>query len=994
VGVSRWALATLLRCEVSDVEEQQQREVGRQAAARSVTAAVAATLIDREAVAGQLDDVLARARGRSIAGLAVVGGAGTGKTELAELTAAAAGPDVRVVFARGQAAEAEQPFSYADQLFLLWGWPSVVASRAAARTAGSVADLHDDPMLVRSALFGQARAVLRRWTADGPVLLVLDDLHWADPDSLALLQAVLTHSSHQPVAVVAMLRPWPETATSMVRAVQASLGSRVLAVASLENLDADGATALLTRRLGVPPDPQTAAAVWRVARGNPLLTIELADGIGAGERVGGEASSAGWRELGPDSSILLARHLVGLPGDAVAVARAAAVVGLAGGLEAVRAVAEVDVDRFAAAIDVLVASGTLRRIAGGSVRFVHDLLPEAVTADLSAGQRLVLHRRAFAHLRRIGDLDGATSHAVGAGLQGDPEAVAVAVAAGERATRVGAAQAAVDRFATALALAGSGAPSELRCRHAEALFWAGQAAAAAAVWSEASRTVGGGRPRWRHLVDLARAEAFAGHLNRAAVLFDDVIRERSPSGPLPARLVAEWLHVVWETAGPVAASRALASVRTSALDETDAERLELAAAVFAHHAGARVSPTELVPVGWRAIGRIPAAADVESQYDLGNAVWSVCGVLGAAGCVTDASNLAVAASEQFDLVGSRWLAMPLMIIRAGLALRTGRPADVLAALGDVVDTAPGPLLGAYTGAMRASALAWLGRAPDPVSGDRFADDELPWMAAAWWHMVDGQRSAWAGDHEAASDRYLAAERVMAGVGCGLPGLVPWHAGGVDAHLTCGRTDDAERVVAELEATASSGVHDESWLGLVVASGRAGLAVAAGDRDAAEEQFELALGLPALNPLEQASVALRYGSWLRRQRAIRRARAVLRAALETARAAGAGPLAAELSRELAAAGGRPSAPGLGSTSGPTRPNAGGLSPQQWRAAELAAAGATVKEVASAMQVSPRTAEAHLGVAYRVLGVSGKVELRRRWAELDARRRSSERPGPAR
>jgi DNA-binding CsgD family transcriptional regulator len=175
---------------------------------------------------------------------------------------------------------------------------------------------------------------------------------------------------------------------------------------------------------------------------------------------------------------------------------------------------------------------------------------------------------------------------------------------------------------------------------------------------------------------------------------------------------------------------------------------------------------------------------------------------------------------------------------------------------------------------------------------------------------------------------------------------------------------------------------------------AGLAVAAGDRDAAEEQFELALGLPALNPLEQASVALRYGSWLRRQRAIRRARAVLRAALETARAAGAGPLAAALSRELAAAGGRPSAPGLGSTSGPTRPNAGGLSPQQWRAAELAAAGATVKEVASAMQVSPRTAEAHLGVAYRVLGVSGKVELRRRWAELDARRRSSERPGPAR
>jgi len=81
-----------------------------------------------------------------------------------------------------------------------------------------------------------------------------------------------------------------------------------------------------------------------------------------------------------------------------------------------------------------------------------------------------------------------------------------------------------------------------------------------------------------------------------------------------------------------------------------------------------------------------------------------------------------------------------------------------------------------------------------------------------------------------------------------------------------------------------------------------------------------------------------------------------------------PLAERARAELIAAGGRRRA------TVPGHPSA--LTPQEERAATLAAAGATVKEIATAMYLSPRTVETHLGRAYRKLGVSSKLELRQR------------------
>ncbi|MDW5598607.1 helix-turn-helix transcriptional regulator, partial [Conexibacter stalactiti] len=97
------------------------------------------------------------------------------------------------------------------------------------------------------------------------------------------------------------------------------------------------------------------------------------------------------------------------------------------------------------------------------------------------------------------------------------------------------------------------------------------------------------------------------------------------------------------------------------------------------------------------------------------------------------------------------------------------------------------------------------------------------------------------------------------------------------------------------------------------------------------------------------------------------------ALRTAEERGAAPLAAQLSAELAAAGGRRRR---------VRED-DGLTPQELRVARLAATGATMREIAAELHISPRTVESHLGHVYLKLGVASKHELRRRAEELGLR-----------
>jgi DNA-binding CsgD family transcriptional regulator len=139
---------------------------------------------------------------------------------------------------------------------------------------------------------------------------------------------------------------------------------------------------------------------------------------------------------------------------------------------------------------------------------------------------------------------------------------------------------------------------------------------------------------------------------------------------------------------------------------------------------------------------------------------------------------------------------------------------------------------------------------------------------------------------------------------------------------------------------------------------------------------------------RAHTELLFGRELRRRRRPVAAREHLRHAAETFRLLGAGPWAEQAARELRAAGDRavswpappaPAGPGLRLAGGPADPrplvDPGGLTAQQERIARLVAEGATNREIAERLFLSPRTVDHHLRNVFARLGVRSRTELAR-------------------
>jgi DNA-binding CsgD family transcriptional regulator len=173
-----------------------------------------------------------------------------------------------------------------------------------------------------------------------------------------------------------------------------------------------------------------------------------------------------------------------------------------------------------------------------------------------------------------------------------------------------------------------------------------------------------------------------------------------------------------------------------------------------------------------------------------------------------------------------------------------------------------------------------------------------------------------------------------------------------AALTVG-TDLVEALVrAGRDADAGAdGAHHAAWR----------RALLTGDADA----FEEALADPALSPFDRARIELSRGERLRRAGERSAARENLRAAHELFEGLGADPWAARTRDELAA---------TGETARRRDPSTvDQLTPQELRVLNAVAAGASMKEAAQTLFLSPRTVEFHLGKVYRKLGVHSRKEL---------------------
>lgn len=155
--------------------------------------------------------------------------------------------------------------------------------------------------------------------------------------------------------------------------------------------------------------------------------------------------------------------------------------------------------------------------------------------------------------------------------------------------------------------------------------------------------------------------------------------------------------------------------------------------------------------------------------------------------------------------------------------------------------------------------------------------------------------------------------------------------------------------------------------MLVSSGRARIAAAAGDTATADRLWLGAAVIDSPLALERARILVAYGDWLRTSGRSADARRPYAEGLALAEGAGAVQWVARAEAGLRAAGGRRVHRAM---------PPGELTAQERRVAALAAEGLTTVEIAARLFLSPRTIETHLGNVYAKLGVTSKRSLRGR------------------
>lgn len=233
-------------------------------------------------------------------------------------------------------------------------------------------------------------------------------------------------------------------------------------------------------------------------------------------------------------------------------------------------------------------------------------------------------------------------------------------------------------------------------------------------------------------------------------------------------------------------------------------------------------------------------------------------------------------------------------------------------------------------------------------------------------VAEGLLALGAGKYEEAVAGYERAGVLARSAGIEDPSVAPWAANLVEAYVRSGRIEEAEREHAHFDAEMRRS--GPSWALAVSARCRALLLETDGQGTpgAIEASFHEALEWHARGAVvfERARTVLCHGQWLRRTGRTPQARDALEEALSVFSALGAVPWEEAVRSELRAAGARTA-----------RSSCGQLTEQEGRIAALVAGGATNKEAAAALFLSPKTVEFHLGNVYRKLGVRSRSELAR-------------------
>jgi DNA-binding CsgD family transcriptional regulator/KaiC/GvpD/RAD55 family RecA-like ATPase len=336
---------------------------------------------------------------------------GAGKTRLAaEVAGTLADHDVTVLVGRSTADEdvPYAPFAEALDRLLFAMPPGSMADILAdagpqLRRLSPQVDRHlpdTEPMeelaSPRQALFDALTSFLRRLAIDRPVALILDDLHWAQLPTLAMLERVLTGCADVRLLVVATFRTTEPDRSDELTTRLAELhrfdGVRRLDLAGLDT-EAIAEFVRRTQQLA-PASARTAAALLRdKTGGNPFFLTELVSDL---EIRGGLAALSTQQTVPASIGDAIARRLSGLGASVRGVIEQAAVLGETFDLPALIAAGDTGLPATLAAVDSAEAVGLIRPVdhSDGEFSFVHALTREAVMAGMAASRLRIMHARA------------------------------------------------------------------------------------------------------------------------------------------------------------------------------------------------------------------------------------------------------------------------------------------------------------------------------------------------------------------------------------------------------------------------------------------------------------------------------------------------------------------------------------------------------------------------------------------------------------------------
>lgn len=878
--------------------------------------------------------------------LVLRGEPGIGKTVLLR-HAATAGHDLNVVAARAIPTESALPFAflsavvrplmtYADEL------PKIQSGSLRAAIGEEERSVTDVFLLGAAVLGLVAEAARHR-----PVLLLLDDVHWADEISLRAIVFALLRLERDSVGAILTQRD------VAVPSVDAS----GFAVINPTRLDVTSVAALIESVNGKPPSPGVAQQLTESTGGNPLALVELAGSLD-GEALRGTTRLPSPLPVGEKLLNVYAQRLHALPVDTRRALMVAAASDEQSGpvMQAVRILGGSSTDLDAAERAELVAS------TGDRITFRHPLIRAAVIGLADPVERRSAHR-ALARVPQL-STEARAWHLAASTAGPDADAAAALVAA-----------------------AGSAAAR-------------GDPASAAEMWSRAAELTPDAGQRASLLADAAAAAMAAGHPERCRTLAhaglrdanDEAVRGRLLASTAALAPEPQAAHAILiEAASLLAPHDGLAAIRalSEALNAGLATRSVELIRQSVDHARGLDRPGEpqtlffrdcLVGAGLAITGDLAKAL-----LHFGNALTA----MQEQGPLRDDPEACAEAIHVAGYLGRTDLAGDLV----ERALHTARTRGMVSVLPDLI-------------ASRAEVATWHGDWPraaaltaEAAELCRAMGDEDGYTSRlaylGWFHVHRGDaiaasesarsRLTWADARGITRDRPPAVRTLaVLDLRAGRPERavrrlraeteLPFDGRGVrtgpltvvedlvDAALLAGNAHAAEQSVKRLSSYAQ--ISPDPLASALAARCRAQLAV--GD-DVAEE-FATALRFHERDPdaFATARTWLCFGEWLRRGGRRVDAREYLHAALNVFDRLDATPWLERAGAELRA---------TGESIGRRDEARLRLTAQELRTAMTVAQGLTNREVAERLFVSVKTVEFHLGAVFRKLGVRSRTELAR-------------------